>query len=464
MNETKQKHMLEYVFSSPDLYARCVELVQPDFFSPEIRPVVKYVYDYYGKHHALPKMDRISAEFEIEFKTRKLDLDDIGYITEECEKFAKYSLVKDAISKGLKDIAENRYDALVQNIINATQISVDRDVGIELYTDTKKNLEKAAEQMEFMSTGILELDKKLGGGVVRQQTTMFSANSGVGKSVAMSNIGANMSIDGYHVVYISLELGEPMVLTRLASIATSSKIAEWRNNIDHLSDTLATIKDTGAASFVIKRLPNGSSANKIRAFLKQYELVYKRKPDVIIIDYLDIMSPNAGIGNMGISEQDKAKSEEVAEIAVDYNAHLFTASQQNRSGITNTSPDQAVIAGGLTKINIVDNYISIYMTPAMRLEGIVVFYYLKTRSSSGVGENSPLKFNRETLEMVDPGDEGKLRAMIGRLQKLDKLMQPDKKKKPESLEDKVSPKQPKNEMLDDEENDFMGFVNSIHGK
>jgi hypothetical protein len=182
------------------------------------------------------------------------------------------------------------------------------------------------------------------------------------------------------------------------------KAATWEDNIEEIADTIEDQKRAGGGSFVIKRLPNGSSANDMRAYLKQYEVKYQRRPDVIIVDYLDLMSPNGGGGNMNISEQDKYKSEQLAELGHTYNAIIISASQQNRDAIKEkAAPDQSVIAGGLTKVNTVDNYISILMTPEMRLQGFMNIYFLKTRSSSAVGSMAELDYNAETLQIADRG-------------------------------------------------------------
>jgi hypothetical protein len=82
---------------------------------------------------------------------------------------------------------------------------------------------------------------------------------------------------------------------------------------------------------------------------------------------------------------------------------MISASQQNREAIRMASPDQGVIAGGITKVNTVDNYISIFMDPAMRVQGDMIIYFLKTRSSSAVGTSKQLKFNADNLQITDTG-------------------------------------------------------------
>jgi hypothetical protein len=433
MNLAKEKLILEYMLSSVDLYARCASIIKSEYFQPDLRKAVSYLHEYYQKYSALPKLDRFKAEFDLDFKLVAIDSSDISYISDECERFAKQSAIREAIKESMKDINDENYDKVTQNILDSVKISLDRDVGIDLYENTEQILRDAAISAQLIPTNIKSLDIKLGGGCARKEFTLFSANSGVGKSVLMSNIGDNYAAAGYHVCYISLELSENKILSRLASIATGAKTDTWKQNIEKIAAQIEEIKTNGAGSYVIKRLATGSTANDVRAYLKQYQLIYDRDPDVILLDYLDVAHPIGGVTGLSVSEQDKAKSEQMYEIAVDYDAIMFSASQQNRDGIKQASPDQAVIAGGFSKINVVDNYISIFMTPQMRIEGIMLLYFLKTRSSNAVGENTPVKFNRDNLQITDIGDEKKIRAIIQRLASQDASKVTNGKKKPEEI-------------------------------
>lgn len=414
MSLANEKLTLEYLLASKDLYARCANIIKPEYFNPELRPAVTYLEDYYQKYAALPKLDRFKAQFDIDFEPKVVGKDDLSSISDDLEIFCKRSAIAHAIKATIKDINDDNFDRVTQTILDAVNITLDRDLGIDLYVDTEVNLLAASIAIELIPCGIKVLDEKLGGGFARKELTLFSANSGVGKSVLMSNIGDNYAAMGYRVVYISLELSKEKIYSRLASIATGNDTKTWKQNIPKISAKIADLASNGG-SYIVKRLPMGSTANDIRSFLQQYRLEYGCDPDVLLVDYQDIMNPIGGIGTLSISEQDKAKSEQLYEIGVDHNCIMFTASQQNRDGIKLTTPDQSVIAGGFSKINVVDNYISLFMTPAMRLEGIMLLYYLKTRSSSAVGENTPLKFNRENLQITDMNDESKARAMIKRL-------------------------------------------------
>jgi archaellum biogenesis ATPase FlaH len=269
-----------------------------------------------------------------------------------------------------------------------------------MFNNPEERLKSLIDTQVYIPTGIDSIDIPLGGGLARKQVTLFSANSGGGKSIMMANIGANYAKRGYRVLLLSLELSEEMIFLRNTAIMCGVKAMEWKENIPNISNVLNNQSQNGG-SFLIKRIPNGSSSNDILAYLKHYELTFKAKPDVILVDYMDLLTPNGGIGKMTVSEQDKFKSEQLAEVAFKYDAIMLSASQQNREALRLSSPDQGVIAGGISKVNTVDNYISIYMDPKMRIQGDMIIYFLKTRSSSAVGSSKQLHFNADTLQITD---------------------------------------------------------------
>lgn len=405
MNLSEQKLIIENLLSSKDVFSRCIGIIKPDYFDIEYRSAVRYISEYFEKYHNIPSSKALNAKFpEMNYEYRDhITVDEEKYTCDEIEIFCQQQALFSAIEESVPKIAgKNREDfvSILQAVQAALEVSLTKDVGLEMFDDPEAHLRRLLDVQIYEPTGIEALDEALGGGLGRKQCTLFSANSGQGKSIMLANIGANYAKRGYRVLLLSLELTEDMVFLRNASIMSGVKTFEWRDNIPNIAQKLNEQSENGG-SFVIKRIPNGSCANDMRAYLKHYELTFKAKPDVIIVDYLDLMTPNGGIKNMSISDQDKAKSEELVEIGHTYNSVMISASQQNRDALKLASPDQSVIAGGISKINIVDNFISIFMDPAMRLQGDMLVYFLKTRSASAVGTSRQLKFNADNLQITD---------------------------------------------------------------
>ena len=408
MEITKQSHLLEILLSSGDVFASCVGILKPEYFDGDLRRVVSFSLEYFDKYNKPPKIETVNSEYpDTNLESRQVTSDQVTYACDEIERYCRESAVAIAMNDSIEDLQEGNLGSIVERMQEAVSVALKRDLGWSFYeSDFLKKLQAALEQQETISTGIKVLDDKLGGGFARKQVTIFTANSGAGKSIMLNNIAHNYSIMGYHVVLLSLELPKEMVFTRTTSIVSGYEIKNLRETQTEVSHVIADITKKTDGSLVIQRLRGDAATNDIRSFLTHYELELGRKPDVILVDYLDKMTPNQGVGRLSISEQDKYKSEQLAELAFDYDAICATASQQNREAIGNPSPKQNVIAGGLTKINTVDNVISLYMDEEMRLRGEMKATFLKTRSSDGVGQWVELFFDSDNLRITDKNDAG----------------------------------------------------------
>jgi hypothetical protein len=77
----------------------------------------------------------------------------------------------------------------------------------------------------------------------------------------------------------------------------------------------------------------------------------------------------------------------------------------NRSAVEEIEFDHSHISGGLSKIMTADNVIGIFTSRAMKERGRYQIQFMKTRSSSGVGQKVELDFNMDTLRITDLGED-----------------------------------------------------------
>jgi len=406
MNLKKQKLLVEYLISSVDTFALCTTIVKPEYFDPEVRDSVRFVQDYYEQYNSLPTPDQIEAETSQVFDLREVTRDKVEYCSREVERFCRSEAVKKAIMSAAAIYEKGEDDRFpeIQNLVKeAILTSLQRDMGTSFFDDVNATLDKLLTAELYEPTRWKEFDEILGGGLARKQMLLLSANSGGGKSIVMANLALNYVESGLNALYISLELSEEMIYQRYIAMVTGHGTKEWQH---HKDDVAHKITSTGEKSgnLFIKRMPQGTNSSRIRAYLKEFELKNGFVPDVIVVDYLDLMGSNEKISADNVFEKDKRSSEEFREIANDYNAIGITASQQNRGAVNATELNHSHIAGGISKINTTDVYVSIIMNDQMRAKGEMALQFLKTRSSDGVGQTIHLDYNKVTLRITDPNN------------------------------------------------------------
>ena len=409
MDNKKQKLLLEYLVNSSDTFAICQGIVQPQYFDPELRTAVSFIKKYFDEYNTTPDANQIRAEAGVDVKETEVSKDQIEYTTNEIETFCRRKALEQAVMNSPKLIAEGNYAAFETEVRDAVTISLHRNLGLRYFENPEERLKRMLEEDPVESTGWDELDELLFGGISRKEMVLVSANSGGGKSITLANLGLNFLLKKHNVLYISLELSEDVVAQRFDTMFTGISRKNWKSHISEITTRLANVEDE-AGILDIVQMKSGTTANDIRAYLKEYYLHYGYMPDFLILDYLDKMFPNQKIDMSDVWTKDKLVSEQLRDIAVEFNMFLATASQLNREAVKATHHDHSHIAGGISKINESDTYWSITMTETMKAAGEIAFTLQKTRNSDGVGKMVYLRWDGSHLRILnrDNNDGGGL--------------------------------------------------------
>jgi replicative DNA helicase len=204
---------------------------------------------------------------------------------------------------------------------------------------------------------------------------------------------------------------------RLDAMVSGFGTKEIMKNMEDV-DLKVRMKAKGAGKLRVKQMPNGISANDLRVFLREYEIQSGERIDALLVDYLDLMMPiSKKVSGSDLFIKDKYVSEEIRNLAVERDLLCVTASQLNRGAVEEIEFDHHHIAGGISKIQTADNVVGIFTSNAMREKGRYQIQFMKTRSSSGVGTKVDLKFDPDTLRIVDleEGDEDATTLTTGSL-------------------------------------------------
>lgn len=321
--------------------------------------------------------------------------------------------VKDIISKGVEDILEITFtDGTVihtspfhcfETTAGGWVASINMVPGHELVSEEGHRTVLGISDMHLRD---LVFDLVIDHENHRYYTQGVSShNSGAGKSLFLQNLAVNWATAGLNVVYLSLELSEKLCAMRIDAMHTGYDTREVMRNIDDVHMKLLQSHRKNKGSMRIKQMPNGCTANDIRAFIKEYEIHTGVKVDAILVDYLDLMMPmSKKISAENLFVKDKYVAEELRNLAVELDILAMTASQLNRGSYETADYDASTIAGGLSKINTADNVFGIFTSAAMKESGRYQIQFMKTRSSSGVGSKIDLAFDVKSLRITDLED------------------------------------------------------------
>ena len=389
----KEKLLIEYLLSTPEAYIIAKPVLKPDYFEKELSGVVGYINLYNERYKELPSQDQVEAETGIVLNQQTDGRVKLKWLLDEVEQHCKQQAVVKAVMESTEYITNGEYSSIIDPIKEAVHLSLHRDLGRNYFDNPKERL-KEMLQLDLQPTGFSLIDEALFGGTMPGGLNIAAANSGVGKSWFLLNLGKNYIDRGKNVAYISLELSELFICKRMDQMVAEMPAQEIMKYMDEV-DAKVRQYSKGKGTMMVKYFPSQTKVHTIESYLKEAELKLGIKFDLILVDYLDLLIPNNDRVDINDAfTRDKYSAEDLRSIMMEANYQCWTASQLNRDAIKEANDgkehDQSHIAGGISKINTADTIITLTTSQSLEEMGVIKITFLKTRTSSGVGKIVPI--------------------------------------------------------------------------
>lgn len=217
---------------------------------------------------------------------------------------------------------------------------------------------------------IKSLDDVLGG-MFRSFLTLIYSKSGGGKTRTAINIAYNCSLAGYNVVYFSLEMRYDLLAacfdSRQAWINSNHIIfgkLETQDKKKYFESLKKMYREK--TNIWIVDIPKGATTGKLYEEISLYKAATGRDPDLVIIDYANLMEPMKRY--QGRSEKYDALFQEFHEFVRDGGFAGITATQESRTATQNDKKkkkDEDV--DGLENIGL-SNYMANHCENVIRLK------------------------------------------------------------------------------------------------
>ena len=184
-----------------------------------------------------------------------------------------------------------------------------------------------------VSTGLVDLDELLGGGLRPQELFLLAARPGAGKTTLALNIAETTARAGKRVACFSLEMGEQELFGKLAS--ARSRVDLHRMHLGRISKPERQALADAAGGLIGLPLlvdeSGGITVAEIAAKCRREQA--KSGLDLVVIDYLQLIAPK--------HRKNGTRNDEIGEIsrglkllAKDLRVPILALSQLNRLGDT----------------------------------------------------------------------------------------------------------------------------------
>lgn len=382
-----QRHSLAVLSRVPGAVLRYRSALDPTYYgSATLRQIAEALFEHVDEHRALPQKptliedlkERIGEEDfpRVEksvFRLYREDISDAHAVLERLIDFGKQQAFVNATLKAADQIEKGKRD--VRPLFDAAAI-VGEDL-LDIGVDYAKNVgERQAyykdpdKHEETLRTGIPHLDALMGGGLGRGEMGVILAPPKRGKTTTLINIGfgALTSPARYNVAHYSLEMHQDKVARRYDDRLMGPRIDLRTKDPERYGELL----DERVAKFVrgrlfVKHYPTRTATvSKIRSHLSMLA-ARGFHPDVLIVDYADIMKPDRRIGEM--RHEQAGIYEDLRQLAGEFKCALWTGSQATRGALEKDIITINDFAEAFEKAAIVDAAIAFCQTDDERIEG-----------------------------------------------------------------------------------------------
>ena len=263
------------------------------------------------------------------------------------------------------------FDGIRFLIDNAIKAGNDKNVGHEYNKDIEERY--TIDRRKTIPTPWDEFNKLLQGGLGNGDFGLIFGNPGGGKSWSLVAIGGFAVKLGYNVLHYTLELGEDYVARRYDSFFTKIDVSKIFNHKEAVEKVVPEL----AGRLIVKEFPTGKATiSTIESHIaKCTDLGVK--PDLIIIDYVDLLSSR---------RKTRERKDEIDDIyqstkglARELDVPIWSVSQVNRAGARDEIIEGDKAAGSYDKMMIADFAASLSRKKEDKEKNTGRFHIMKNR-------------------------------------------------------------------------------------
>ena len=357
---TKIETVILQNLANDDEYMRkVVPFLKRDYF---LENNDKIVYDkitnFIDQYNAIPSKDALIIAIqndkslneeqykEVAEYVQQLDSTDHNkeWLYKETEKFCKDKAIYNAILSSIaiidgRDKARTE-DGIPQLLQEALGVCFDNNVGHDYIESADKRYEFYHRVESRIPFDLDYFNKITNGGMPNKTLNVCLAGTGVGKSLFMCHVAASVLSQGKNVLYITLEMAEERIAERIDANLMNITMDQLKDLPKSLFDSrIEKIRNKTEGTLIIKEYPTaGAHSGHFKSLLNELQLKKQFRPDLIVIDYLNICASSRFKGGANINSYTLIKSiaEELRGLAVEENVPILSATQTTRGGYGNT--------------------------------------------------------------------------------------------------------------------------------
>lgn len=383
------------------------DIVDPKYFSSDASQwTVKQILDYYNEYKTQPTLDVLKIKVDevdvdllkasivdtLKEAVRYHESPDLPFVKDKTLDFCKNQKLKNAILSSVDLLRSGEYDSIKTMIDDAMKAGGDRNIGHNYVEDVASRF--IENQRNTTPTPWDVINEIMDGGLGKGELGVFVAPAGIGKSMALVNVAADAVKKGKTVIYYTCELNENYVAARFDSYYTSIPSQDLKFHQEEVEEKLKTVK----GQLIVKYFPTKTaSVPMLQAHIEKC-MMQGYKPDLIIIDYADLLRDSRAKGVVRHDIMLGNIYEDIRGLAGVYQVPIYTASQANRSALEEEVIEADKIAESYAKVMVADFVVSLSRKVTDKISGTGRWHIIKNRFGPD-GITFPSKMNMSICQI-----------------------------------------------------------------
>jgi replicative DNA helicase len=361
------------------------DIISEEYFENSAHKwAIKEVLNYYEKYHTTPSLETLKIELQkVDNEVLQIAIkeqlkiayissdDDLEYVKEEFTNFCRNQQLKRALMTSVDLLKAGDFDGIRSLVDNALKAGQDKNVGHEYVKDIEERYR--ASSRSVIPTPWDKINNLLQGGLGNGDFGLIFGNPGGGKSWALVSLGGIAVRMGYTVLHYTLELGEEYVGKRYDAFFTKIDVRELDSNKEKVEELVPQLP----GKLIIKEYPTGrATISTIESHISKCTSM-GFKPDLVIIDYVDLLSSR---------KTNRERKDEIDDIyqstkglAKQLNIPIWSVSQVNRAGAKDDVIEGDKAAGSYDKLMITDFCMSLSRKKEDKVNNTARLHIMKNR-------------------------------------------------------------------------------------
>ena len=355
-----QIKVLSSLLTHKEFLTNIHDIISDEFFENSAHKwCIKQILNYYDKYHTTPSMEVLKVELQkIDNDVLKISIrdqlkqayvssdEDLKYVQEEFTNFCRNQQLKKALMSSVDLLKAGDFDGIRMLVDGALKAGQDKNVGHEYNKDIEERYRENSRQT--VPTPWERINELLQGGLGNGDFGLIFGNPGGGKSWSLVALGGYAVRMGYNVLHYTLELGEDYVGRRYDAFFCDIDVSQIILHKEKVEEIVPQLP----GKLIIKEYPTGrATVSTIESHITKCASMGV-KPDLVIIDYVDLLSSR---------KRTRERKDEIDDIytstkglAKQLNIPVWSVSQVNRAGAKDDIIEGDKAAGSYDKLMISD--------------------------------------------------------------------------------------------------------------